>query len=110
VQIKARFCPGGYLRDLANGFNEHGYSLSGNAVTVEVSGELVSADGLTPSDAIRKLAWILEERGYTEPGFPRFRLDPDRSRTGPRTSIAAVDFVRPRRVIDAVHNSGGRRT
>jgi hypothetical protein len=58
------------LRDLANGFDEHGYSLNGNAVTVEVAGKLLSAEGQTPSDAIRKLAWIIEERGYTEPDFP----------------------------------------
>ena len=58
------------LCDLANGFDEHGYSLNGNAVTVEVSGKRVSADGLVPSDAIRKLAWIVEERGYTEQDFP----------------------------------------
>jgi hypothetical protein len=58
------------LRDLATGFDEHGYSLDRNAVTVEVSGKLVSAEERTPSDAIRKLAWIIEERGYVEQNFP----------------------------------------
>jgi len=58
------------LRDLANGFDEHGYLLDRNSVTVEVSGKLVSAEGQTPSDAIRKLAWIIEERGYAEQDFP----------------------------------------
>lgn len=58
------------LRDLANGFDEHGYSLDRNAVTVEVSGKSISSEGRTPSDAIRKLASIIEDRGYVEQDFP----------------------------------------
>jgi hypothetical protein len=58
------------LRDLADGFDKHGYSLGRNAVKVEVSGKLISAEGQTPSDAIRKLAWIIEGRGYAEQDFP----------------------------------------
>ena len=30
---------------------------------------LVSAEGRTPAEAIRKLAWIVEERGYAEKDF-----------------------------------------
>jgi len=37
---------------------------------VEAAGRIVSAEGRTPSDAIRKLAWIVEERGYAEQDFP----------------------------------------
>jgi hypothetical protein len=44
--------------------------LDQNAVTVEVSGKLVSSEGRTPSEAIRKLAWIIEDRGYVEHDFP----------------------------------------
>ena len=57
------------LRDLADGFEEHGYRLPGNAVAVKAKGNLISAEGKTPSEAIRKLAWIVSERGYTEHDF-----------------------------------------
>jgi hypothetical protein len=54
------------LRDLADGFDRLGYSLDENRVMVEVAGKVVSAEGQTPSDAIRKLAWVLGQRGYLE--------------------------------------------
>jgi hypothetical protein len=58
------------LHNLADHFDRHGYSLSGNAVTVEVSGKLVSAEGRTPSDAIRNLARIVADRAYVEHDYP----------------------------------------
>jgi len=58
------------LRELAAGFDENGYSLRENRVMVQAAGRIVSAEGRTPSDAIRKLAWIVEERGYAENDFP----------------------------------------
>jgi hypothetical protein len=57
------------LRDLADGFDQEGYRLPGNAVAVKVKGHLVSAEGKTPFEAIRKLAWIISEHGYTEHDF-----------------------------------------
>lgn len=60
---------GDALRDLAAGFDEHGYAIAGNAVAVEAKGKLMKAEGKTPAEAIRKLAWIVDERGYVEDDF-----------------------------------------
>ena len=57
------------LRDLADQFDEHHYHLNENAVMVEAAGNIVSARGATPGDAIRKLAWIVAECKYTENDF-----------------------------------------
>ena len=58
------------LRDLANGFDEHGYSLDRNAVTVEVWATSSLSKDRRPSDAIRNLASIIEDRGYAEQDYP----------------------------------------
>ncbi len=58
------------LRDLADQFDEHRYTLTENAVKVEAAGKVISTKGQTPGDAIRKLAWIIAERGYSEHDFP----------------------------------------
>lgn len=58
------------VRDLADQFDKHNYSLPENAVTVSVAGKTKSASGQTPADAIRKLGWIIAERNYAENDFP----------------------------------------
>jgi hypothetical protein len=57
------------LRDLADQFDDFDYRLTENVVVVEVAGQTVSARGQTAGDAIRKLAWIVAERKYTEKDF-----------------------------------------
>ncbi len=57
------------LRDMADYFDKHSYSISDNRVELSVHGKLVSASGKSPSDAIRNLAWIVVERKYREEDF-----------------------------------------
>jgi hypothetical protein len=82
------------LRDLADLFEEHHYAIAGNQVAVEVRGKLVSAEGKTPADAIRKLAWIVAERGYTEEDFAPLNWTRIAAET-PLVSTGAS--IRPRR-------------
>jgi hypothetical protein len=63
------------MRDLAGRFEAHCYKLDENRVMVEAAGKIVTAEGQTPGDAIRKLAWIVSERGYTEHDFPELDWD-----------------------------------
>jgi hypothetical protein len=58
------------LRDLADQFDMHHYSLNANTVMAEAAGKVLATTGQTPGDAIRKLAWIIAERGYSEHDFP----------------------------------------
>ena len=61
------------LRDLAQQFALHGYVLDGNAVSVQVCDETLKVRGTTAPDAIRRMAGVIEWRGYNENDF----ADPD---------------------------------
>ena len=58
------------LRDMAVQFDREKTLIHDNAVMVETMKRTETAKGASISDAIRKLAWIMAERGYTEHDFP----------------------------------------
>jgi hypothetical protein len=60
------------MHELADAFDRHAYQLSGNGVGVEVFGKLVSVTTTArPSEAIRQLARLIDERGYCEHDFQK---------------------------------------
>jgi hypothetical protein len=77
------------LRDLADAFDTHGYALPGNRVVTQVADSTITATarpGAKPSDAIRRLAAMIEERGYAEQEFP----EPDWSKIGSEEPVRSA--------------------
>ena len=73
------------LRDLAEQFTWHGYALDVNSVSVKVCDETLTARGTTAPDAIRRLAGVIEWRGYAEHDF----AEPDWSRIAAERPITS---------------------